>query len=400
MHLSLALLCLLSAPLRAQEALAPQGDWVNVRALGALGDGQGDDTAAFERAIELGREREQPVYVPRGQYRLTRPLRLENQLLMGQFAGGWPADSAPMPTLILAQVGGPGIEMGAFSSIHGLALIYPEGTQFPEEDAPPAIALLGQGPSITSTRIQYAYDGIITAPGAGPGRARLADIFMVSPKHEGLYLTRSYDVSQLRNIEVWCNVGMSTGPGFRFGRNDDCACSDLFAFNCQIGFAFETDESEGGGTFYGSLSNCSTDACSLGYVVRGNHRLNLTTSDLIDHHASLDVDGEGASLRLTGCHLQSNGAPAVRVTNCANLSITDTWFTRAFEAEFYFIEAQRCGSLTVTGCQFEPNSRGVLLGAGVERAVVAHNIFEAPLEAVTDQMHPDAQRILGPNLAG
>jgi hypothetical protein len=114
----------------------------------------------------------------------------------------------------------------------------------------------------------------VTAPGGHPGRARLADIFIVSPKHEGAYLTKSYDVSQLRNIEVWCNVGMSTGPGFRFGRNDDCACSDLFAFNCQIGFLFETDEAEGGGRFYGSLTNCSTDACSLGYVVRGTHSFN------------------------------------------------------------------------------------------------------------------------------
>lgn len=270
---------------------------VNVQTLGAVGDGQTDDTAVFERALELGRNLHRPVYAPRAQYRVTRPLRLENQLLIGDFAGGWPADSLPLPTLVIAQVDGPGLEMGNFASLHGLGLLYPEGTPFPEKNGPPAIALAGQGPSITSVRIQYPYAGIMTAPGGHPGRARLADIFIVSPQHEGIYLTKSYDVSQLRNIEVWCN-----------------------------------------------------------------------------------------------------GAPAIRLTRCQNFSLSTTWFTRAFDVDYYFVEAQQCESFTVMGCQFTPHSPGLLLGEGVKRAVVMGNILEAPREAIVDRMAPDAKRLLEPNL--
>ncbi len=387
--------------LPAQETadIASGPDCINVRVCGAVGDGKSDDTVAFERALDQGREQKRPVYVPRGQYLITRTLRLRDQLLTGGVAGGWPADSIPMATLLIGHVTGPGVAMEDFASLHGVALLYPGGIEFPEAGGPPAVSLEGQGPTISGVRIQYPYDGIITAPGAHPGRARLADIFIVSPRHDGVYLTKSYDVSQLRNIEVWCNVGMSSGAGFRFGRNDDCQCSDLFAFQCGTAYLFETDEAEGGGVFYGSLTDCSSDACSRGWVVGGDHRINLANSNLVDHHDSLVVDGERASVRMTGCLVQSNGAPAVRVVRCANLTIADTLFTRAFAADFYFIEAQSCGSLTVTGCQFKAFSPGVLLGEGVGRAVVVNNIFEAAGPAITDHTPASAAKVLGPNIA-
>jgi len=392
---SVLLSCLAICPCMAQ-AEAP---WLNIRSFGAAGDGLADDTDAFERALTAGREQSLPVLAPRGSYRLTRPLVLRNQALIGDNPGGWPADGMPMAVLRIEHTSGPGIVMQEFASLQGLAVCYPEGTVFPEDGAPPAISLAGQGPTISQVRLQYPYDGIITAPGAAPGRARMSDIFIVAPRHDGVYLTRSYDVSQLRSIEVWCNGGMSTGAGFRLGRNDDCQLSDLFAFQCQAGFLFETDEAEGGGVFYGSLSDCSTDACSLGYVVRGDHRINISNSDLIDHHTSLEIDGEKASVRVTGCQIQTNGAPAVRAVGCANLSITNCIFMRAFNADFYFIDAAACGSLTVSSCQFRDSSQGVRLGPGVERAVVAHNVFEAlDKPAIVDEMLPTAKRILEPNI--
>lgn len=375
------------------------GEILNVLSFGAAGDGKRDDTDAFERAIKQARSSNATVMAPRATYRLTRPLHLENQLLMGQVAGGWAADSIPMPILQIEQVDSPAIVMGAFSSLHGIAIVYPVNATFPSKNPPPAISLAGGGPTISSVRIQYAYDGIITAPGATPGRSRLFDIFMVEPHHTGLYLTRSYDVSQLHNIEIWNNGAMATGAGFQFGRNDDCALTDLFAFNCQIGYLFETDKSPGGGTFYGSLSNCSTDFCSQGCVVRGDHRINLSTADLVDHFTSLDVDGVEASIRMSNCHIQTNGSPAVYVHRCANLSINNCWFIRAFpKSDHHFIRADQCGSFTLTSCQFDPSSPGVLLGSGVERAIVANNIFESQQPAITNHLSPSAHSVLQGNI--
>lgn len=54
--------------------------WVNVREYGAKGDGEADDTEAFEKAISEN----EVVYVPQGWYRLTRTLKLNrNTKLIG-----------------------------------------------------------------------------------------------------------------------------------------------------------------------------------------------------------------------------------------------------------------------------------------------------------------------------
>ncbi|MFL0415189.1 glycosyl hydrolase family 28-related protein [uncultured Sphingomonas sp.] len=63
------------APLRPAAALPllpPVSEWANVRALGAKGDDQTDDTAALQRAIDANRV----VYLPMGRYRITDTLRL------------------------------------------------------------------------------------------------------------------------------------------------------------------------------------------------------------------------------------------------------------------------------------------------------------------------------------
>ena len=46
--------------------------WVNIRDLGAKGDGETDDTEVFEKAVSLHKN----IYVPQGWYRLTRTLKL------------------------------------------------------------------------------------------------------------------------------------------------------------------------------------------------------------------------------------------------------------------------------------------------------------------------------------
>jgi sugar lactone lactonase YvrE len=53
-------------------ALPPADTWVNIRALGAKGDGHTDDTAIFKEAITKHRT----IYLPSGRYRLTDTLSL------------------------------------------------------------------------------------------------------------------------------------------------------------------------------------------------------------------------------------------------------------------------------------------------------------------------------------
>lgn len=53
--------------------LPPMDTWVNIRSLGAKGDGATDDTQAFQRAISQHRA----IYLPSGQYRVTDTITLK-----------------------------------------------------------------------------------------------------------------------------------------------------------------------------------------------------------------------------------------------------------------------------------------------------------------------------------
>ena len=65
-------------PARQIPSLAwvPRSDWVNVKGLGAAGDGVADDTGAIQKALD-GVVNGSTVYLPPGTYRVTKGLRLQ-----------------------------------------------------------------------------------------------------------------------------------------------------------------------------------------------------------------------------------------------------------------------------------------------------------------------------------
>ena len=70
-----------SAAARKIPALAwtPRSDWVDVKALGAVGDGAADDTAAIQKALD-GVRVGSSVYFPPGTYRVTATVRIRGPL--------------------------------------------------------------------------------------------------------------------------------------------------------------------------------------------------------------------------------------------------------------------------------------------------------------------------------
>jgi sugar lactone lactonase YvrE len=78
--------------------LPPMDSWVNVRAMGAVGDGSRDDTAAIQKAIA----QHKTIYFPSGQYRVTDTILLEpDTILIGLH---------PSTTRILIADGTPGFQ--------------------------------------------------------------------------------------------------------------------------------------------------------------------------------------------------------------------------------------------------------------------------------------------------
>ena len=75
-----------------EEFVGPFPSWADVkRDFGAVGDGQADDTAALQQALDAIREHERfcVLYVPAGTYRLTRTLSTAARATRTTWSRSW-----------------------------------------------------------------------------------------------------------------------------------------------------------------------------------------------------------------------------------------------------------------------------------------------------------------------
>lgn len=356
-------------------------DDLNVKAFGAKGDGVTDDTAAFQSAIAAAQSAtNNGVYVPMGQYVITSTLTLYKIELVGKFAGGWPADSMPLPTLLIHQLAAPGLILQDGASVHGIAVRYDAGT--PTTTNAPAISLQGEGITLSSLRIQAPYDAITTPVSALPNHARLSDIFIVQPTHVGVQISKCNDFLQMQHVEVWCNSAFSTGPGFSFGSIAGGTFNGLLAYQCTPGIQIYTDTTPGGGTFTGNLVNCCTDASTTGLSITGDHQVKVTAGDWDCEFWGATVNGTNAQVSIVGGKWHANSQEAIMVTQAKNVLVDSCIFYRSTPygsswTNNPLVWISNATTATVNGCQFLPGSTGLELDNQVQRAVVMGNSFEA-----------------------
>jgi len=221
-------------------AFAAEGSF-NVRDFGAVGDGKADDTKAIQDALTKAKDagRGSSVTLPAGQYRVTKTLTVENCLLTGLSAGGWPADRGPMPTLLVDHTDGPCILAKDAASLHGLNFQYDHKGESARKFAP-TVLLSGNGISISNLRIADPYEGIMADGVTNVGRLNIENVFIISARSCGVYVTNTLDIPTLRNIEVWnpADYSQQHCVGFKLGRNDEIRMTNCFAFKCKIGFLF------------------------------------------------------------------------------------------------------------------------------------------------------------------
>jgi hypothetical protein len=374
--LAVALCFGLANPLRAQTGI----DDLSVKNFGAAGNGSTDDTAAFQSAIAAAiGQTNNGIYVPMGKYVISSTLTLNGIEMVGKFAGGWPADNMPMPTLLIRQYTAPGIIVSNGASIHGISIDYDQQT--PATTNAPAISLQGSGVTLSSLRIQQPYDGINTPITSTPDRARFSDIFIVQPTHIGVQISKSTDFVQFHHVEVWCNTAFSTGPGFAFGSINGGTFNGLSAYQCAPGVQIYTDTSTGGGNFVGSLVDCSFDACTTGISITGDHQVKVVAGDWDCEFWGAVVNGTNAQVSIVGGKWHANSQEAIMVTQARNVVVDSCMFYRSPPgtnnwASNPLVWFSSCTNATVTSCQFLTNSTGLELDNKVQRAVVTGNSFE------------------------
>jgi hypothetical protein len=363
---------LMAATTRAQTLIND----VSVKTYGATGNGVTDDTAAFQAAIAAAEasQSNNGVYVPMGKYVISASLTLYQLEMIGKFAGGWPADSMPMPTLLIRHYNEPAVIMQDGASIHGISIDYDQ--QSPSSSVAPGVSLQGEGITISSLRIQNPYDGISTPSSSTPNHARLSDIFIVAPVDMGVQVSKVYDFIQCHHIEVWCDTGFSTGPGFSFGMINGGSFNGLCGYQCTPGIEISTDTNAGGGNFTGNFMDCCMDACTTGLAINGNHQVKVTAGDWDCEFYGTTVNGANALVSIVGGKWHANGANAIDVTLAQNVVISSCMFYQSVPENNPMVLIGNCTTATVDSCQFLSGSAGLQINSPVQRAVITGNSFE------------------------
>lgn len=356
---------------------------INVRDMGALGDGITDDTGAFRKAVEKAENKKTHVFIPKGKYRISGTINLEETTITGPPAPAWPADVDTLPSILPAHTDGPAFHLLAGGSICGIDITY--SWKDNPTSGPPAILISGIGATVRDTRIRYAWDGIIADGVNNIGRTNLENIFMVSILNVGVRITGTWDVPRLNNIEVWnagaqdSNRGFTQGIGFQLGKNDLIRITDCFVFGMQYGFLFESkiDGCAIEGDTWGVMNGCSTDFCGFGIVVRGNHTLSVSGGTFWDHASSLIVEEGKSRVRISGCEMVSNGAPTVVIRDCDHAVISGCSLLRpmkGFSSPSILLE----GGATVLGSNvIESRGPGIQIGPNITSAMIQGNMINA-----------------------
>ena len=382
--------------------------YISVRALGAVGDGQTDDTAAFEEALRLSAETGGEIRVPAGRYRIRRTLTLNSRLLTGCPAGNFCGDDDCLPALVFSEEPDIGLRVVS-GAVSGLRLDFSPQNGRPDGPRQTAVLVERSGCRLTALKITEAFDGIVChddlRPGMGnPGRLNIADVFMLNIHRCGLYISGGLDVECIRNVEVWSpgsTLFPASGVGFHFRKNDGIHIDDCFAFNASVGFLFE--EAAGlpdynGGTL-GWLTGCNVDYSGRGIVVRGGERsaqehyypvqITVSGGSFWCHQQALDVESGDGNVILSGVDMRANGTEAVRIHAGDSVTVSDCLIRR----EFVYVD---CPAVVIDGGRrviFSGNTvqsrcDGVVVSGGGMR-LIRGNILCAGGESLRAESTPD-----------
>ncbi len=370
---------LLTAAFTMAALAAPQdASAIDVRTLGAVGDGKADDTAVFERAIARGRQTGQAVRVPRGRYRITRTLELKAQELVGADHAAWVADEDTLPTILPDVPNGPAIRLLGGGSVHGIYFFQDWKGGQPSE-RPAIIQLAGVGTRVSEVKIQNAWDGISADGKSNVGRALIRDCFLVDIHNVGVRILGTWDVSWISRVEVWSPASqrfLARGVGFLVGKNDMLLMSDCFVFSADRGYKFveSVPGSDIRGVMWGSMTNCSADFCGIGIEVDGGHTLSLAGGTYWTHHSGILIHGKGAQVRMSGLEMKSNSGPCIDIQGGSMVAAAGCQLRREM-AKFISPALRINGGETVaiSGCVISSTSTAIEVAEGLKGVVLSGN---------------------------
>ena len=274
--LAAAMLMGIGAAGAAEPAPSPAGQW-NVRDFGAKGDGQTDDTDAFQAALDAaGAAGAGTVTAPLGQYRFDGSLKVPaNVTLAGSWVGlrYFPGEGvaethrgkvgAGTRFLVYAgrgqsEDGTPFLSLTNNSVLQGVVISYPEQTPDTEPTPYPwTVFGKGDGVSVIDVCLLRAYQGV---------KLQVAPCHLVrnltgSPILTGMWIDGIHDIGRVENVHFKSGAGATpearlwaarNSQGFVIGTTDWQYMTNTFCWGYGTGYHFIPGEGIGpNGNFLG-----------------------------------------------------------------------------------------------------------------------------------------------------
>ncbi len=402
---AIAVIAAVAAGWAAAEAIeTPRDAQWNVLDFGAAGDGETDDTAAFQEAMDAAwAAGGGVVWAPTGEYLFEGSLDMPREVTLRGVYHYAPAhagirdgsDELPEYGTVFLVRGGRGqdesgtpfITLNNNSTLQGVCVYYPD--QDPEGPEPVpypyAVAMRGNNPALIDVELLNPYNGV----DARRNQRALVRNVHGQPIHIGLIADAIYDIGRIENVHwnPWWSLGTplyewqeQNGTAFIFGRSDWHYVHNTFAFGYHVGYHFiATDTGATNGNFLG----IGADRCHTAVLVEASFPYGL----LITNGKFVSFEGEEpVMVRVTDEH-----EGVVRFVNCSfwgpadRIAIIDGEGTVAFgDCNFHMWGRHdepkeailaRGGSVMVRGSEFHQDLPQITLEEGVTRAIITENFL-------------------------
>lgn len=378
----------------------------NVRKFGAIGDGQHDDTVAFQKAMtSIAHQGGGRLYIPAGNFRINGNLDVpEDVTLQGVWVapparpGAWTSGPAParMDGSVLLAFEGRGQEDGTpFITLHknaaldGITIYYPSQSQPTPTPYPWCIRGEGDDCAIRNVLLVNPYQGVDF--GTFPAGRHFIDGLYGQPLYKGLFIDKCFDIGRVENVHFWPFWGAYAGlmkwtsehgTAFIIGRTDWEYMMNCFCIMYKTGYHF-TSFKDGPGNV--TLTQCGADEGADGTETtpvivdncQGHAGISFVNSQFMGTTEVVVNPGNTGPVKFTACGFwgMPNCDTAARLSGTGNVTFEGCHFITwgKLKAESPAIDAD-CQGLTVTSCDFmDAGKSQIRLGSNCQSVIIVAN---------------------------
>jgi hypothetical protein len=378
-------------------------DILDVRDFGAKGDGQTDDTAAFQKALDAAAKAGGvTVRAGRGSYFFAGHLNVPSAVTLEGLWKSVPAHNGirdpglPKPAddgttfLVTENAGqeeGPAfITLNHNSTLKGVVLYYPnQKTDEVPVAYPWAIAMRGKNPAVLQVELLNPFNGI----DATRNERHLIRDVQGQPLRRGILVDAIYDVGRIENVHFnpWWSLKpklfqwqMDNGEAFIFGRSDWQYVFNTFCFGYQVGYRFIQTKA---GVCNGNFLGIGADDCYTAVVVDASAPMGLLISngEFVSFHGpdptmvAVNSAHKGA-VRFVNCAFWGPCNQIARIAGSGTVGFSDCTFVQwDRKKEGRHALQVESGRVLIRGCEFQEDKPHIDLGEKVQRAVISDNLY-------------------------